>query len=558
VTKSMFSKLFFISLIITIFNWGIFLNPVFSYSSPDVPVRHWSYEAVEKMAIAGLLSVSGIDTRPMTRVQMAYKIKEAVDNIEEENIPAYLCLDREQIEYLQGLLYKLVDEFRNELILIGVTTAEKEGRDEGAVRDKFFKFNLISPVRTEQRLVSVKARKDVLLENENGLRLEKGYNLRTRAYPWVNIGNSFSQDLPGESGFTFSAVPAFRVAGSDTELFFDEVAAKFSMFNMELSAAKSAMWWGPGFHGSMLISNNVKPLSLIRIRTINNFRFPWVFENLGLFGGNFFISKLEKDRAVPSPTFAGLRLEWAPLPYFTVSANRTSIMGGKGRKKLRLKDYWNTFVAKNELSHSVEGNALDTDQLASFDTRFVMPLRPEARVASGLELYGEWAGEDKFAFWENESPGYLVGLFLTDVFRSKGADFRVEYAKNKPGWYDHGIFDATASTGTAYTYKNEIMGHHMGGDADDLFLRISKEMPFLSTPYFDAVKAGCQLDFERHRITAPPQEKLTEVAADVRWSHSDTVALILRYEFEYYKNFNNVSGTTAKNHIVLLEGDFKF
>gem|GEM_PF-909690 len=550
-------KLFFILLIITIFNWGAFLNPVFSYSSADVPVHHWSYEAVDKLAIAGLLSVSGLDTRPMTRVQMAYKIKEAVDNIEEENIPTYLCLDREQIEYLQGMLYKLVDEFRSELVLIGVTTADKETRDDRAAKDKFYKFNLASPMRVEQRLASVKLRKDVLLENENGLRVEEGFNLRVRAYPWVNVYSPLGRDLPGEPGFAFSAAPTLKVAGNGTELFFDEVAAKFSMFNMELSVAKSAMWWGPGFNGAMLLSNNAKPLSIIKIRTINNFRFPWVFENLGLFGGSFFISKLEKDRNVPSPNFAGLRLEWAPLPYFTVSANRTSIMGGEGRKKFRLKDYWNTFVTKNELSHSIEGNALDTDQLASFDGKFVMPFRPEVRAASGMELYGEWAGEDKFAFWENELPGYLVGIFLTDILRDKGTDLRVEYARDKAGWYEHGIFNAGA-TATAYTYKGEIMGHHMGGDADDIFLRISKEAPFLCTPYFDAVKAGCQLDFERHGITLAAPEKLAEVTADIKWSHSDTVALLLKYEFEYYRNAGNISGRTARNHIVLLEGDFKF
>ncbi|MDD5449880.1 MAG: capsule assembly Wzi family protein [Candidatus Omnitrophica bacterium] len=517
-----------------------------AYSSADVPVHHWSYESIDKLAIAGLVSLSGFDARPMTRVQMAYKIKEAIDNIEAGQLPHDLSLDREYIEYLQTFLYKLMNEFRQELILIGVTVAQIENSQEAPSTDRFFNFNATRPIKTEHRYARIKSGNDILLENENGLRLEEGYNLRARVYQWINIFNHF----------TFSVTPALRATENDTELFFDEADAKFSIRNVEISLAKSAMWWGPGFHGSMLISNNAKPLTLARIRSINNFKLPWVFEKLGSFGVNFFVSKLEKDRAVPEPLFSGLRLEWAPLPYLIVGANRTSIMQGKGRQGFHLNDYWNTFVAKNELSHGQPSDK-DTDQLASFDAKFVVPLSPATLIASGIELYGEWAGEDKFAFWENESPGYLLGFFLPNIFRDKGTDLRVEYAKNKSGWYNHGIYNA-AGGGTAYTYEGNIIGHHMGGDADDLFLRISKELSFLSTPYFDTVKVGAQFDFERHGLSLGVKEKKTEFAADILWSHANDVWLYFAYELEKYENFQFASGNRSRNHIVLLGADIKF
>ncbi|MCM8789789.1 MAG: capsule assembly Wzi family protein, partial [Candidatus Omnitrophica bacterium] len=212
--------------------------------------------------------------------------------------------------------------------------------------------------------------------------------------------------------------------------------------------------------------------------------------------------------------------------------------------------------SKDEFS-TTEIKRTDTDQLASLDLKFVMPLRPELRIASGLEVYGEWAGEDRFSFWENESPGFLAGLFLADFFKDKGTDFRVEYAKNKPAWYNHGLYNALG-TATAYTYEGEIIGHHMGGDADDLFFRVSKELPFLSTPYFDAVKAGVQLDIERHGLSQAMQEKKIEFAADFLWSHSDRVAFSLRYEVENYRNFDYIAGKTARNHIFWAELNLKF
>ncbi|NQU74054.1 MAG: hypothetical protein HQ547_05045 [Candidatus Omnitrophica bacterium] len=500
------------------------------------------------MAISGLLSLSGIDTKPMTRVQMAYKIKEAMDNIEEEKIPYYLSLDREHIIYLQNILYKLIDEFRQELILIGVTTAQTHPEVEKSKLEKIFDFNIGAPVRTEHRFVNVNSGSDMLLENENGIRLEDGYNLRTRAYPWMNVLDTF----------TFSARPVLRITENDTEISLDEGAAKLSLFNVELSLAKSAMWWGPGFHGAMLMSNNAKPLSLVRIRSINNFKLPWVFSNMGSFGVNFFASKLEEDRNIREPKFVGLRIEYSPLPYLCLGANRTSIMGGKDRPKLDLGDYWKIFMARSADEFSPgEIRKTDTDQLASFDIKFTMPLRPEVRIASGLEVYAEWAGEDRFSFWENESPGLLAGFFLTDLFRDKGTDLRFEYAKNKPAWYRHGLYNASVS-GTAYTYEGEIMGHHMGGDADSIFFRISKDVPFLTTPYFDSVKVGAQIDRERHRLNDPIQEEKVEVAFDTSWAHSSTLFFSLRYEFEKYKNFDYVSGKGSENHIFLAEVDMKF
>jgi hypothetical protein len=334
---------------------------------------------------------------------------------------------------------------------------------------------------------------------------------------------------------------------------------KFSAFNMEIAAQKSAMWWGSGYHGSMLLSNNAKPLKLVRLRTVNNFRFPWVFAKVGTFGGNFFISKLEEDRVIPKPTFMGLRLEWSPIPCLAIGATRTDICGGKGRPKLRLKDYWKIFVGRGDDEFSsTDIKRTDTDQLASFDARFVLPLSPEARIASGLEVYGEWAGEDRFSFWENESPGFVAGFFLTDLFRDKGTDFRFEYAKNKPAWYIHGIYNASDKSTLAYTYQGEIMGHHMGSDADDLFFRISKTIAFLSTPYFESVKIGAQLDMERHGLSLATKEKKTEIVADILWAHAEQVKLLLRYEFEGYRNFDYVAGRYSKNHIVLVEADIDF
>jgi len=47
---------------------------------------------------------------------------------------------------------------------------------------------------------------------------------------------------------------------------------------------------------------------------------------------------------------------------------------------------------------------IDLDQLASFDAKLLIPLDPRIPVASAMELYGEWAGEDNLPFMKTNLP----------------------------------------------------------------------------------------------------------------------------------------------------------
>ncbi|MFH1848161.1 MAG: capsule assembly Wzi family protein [Candidatus Omnitrophota bacterium] len=491
----------------------------------------------------------------MTRIQMANKIKEAVDNIENDKLPYYLSLDREHLEYLQSLLYELMEEFRRELITIGVTVAQIEDDDVDSDDDeraldlsKFMDFKPVSQVDTEQVFTSLGSADSIPMENKNGLRLDDGYNLRLRSNAWITFFNHL----------TFSARPAFRLTDNENEIFLDEAAAKLAVSNVELSVEKSGMWWGPGAHGAMLMSNNAEPLSVVRLRSITPFQLPWELKHMGSFGLNFFVGRLEKDRRVPRPDIAGLRIGYSPLPYLSLGASRVAVMGGDNRANPRSGDYWKIFMAKAKDEFTTgEEKRTDTDQLAAMDMKFAIPFGPDNFIATGMEAYTEWAGEDRFSFWENESPGLLMGLFLTNLFRDEGTDFRVEYAKNKPAWYNHGIFNA-AGTGTAYTYKGDVIGHHMGGDSDDFFIRISKELPFLSNPFFNSIGIGAQLDIERNDLSGSTGQEKIETGADVLLTTIDRLDILLKYEMEYYRNLNGVSGKTARNHIVSLEGNLRF
>ena len=63
----------------------------------------------------------------------------------------------------------------------------------------------------------------------------------------------------------------------------------------------------------------------------------------------------------------------------------------------------------------------------------------------------------------------MTGVFLPTLFGSAAHDLRVEWARNHwrgngPAWYVHGV----SGGGYAHFYRNRVLGHPMGTDAQNL------------------------------------------------------------------------------------------
>ena len=93
---------------------SIFFSPIILLAHPsvDVPLRHWSYDAIEKLAILNLCDIADIGARPVSRIKMAHIIKSAIEKSREYE----LDFDWDEQEYLEMLLYNLIYEFREEQI----------------------------------------------------------------------------------------------------------------------------------------------------------------------------------------------------------------------------------------------------------------------------------------------------------------------------------------------------------------------------------------------------------------------------------------------------------
>jgi hypothetical protein len=83
-----------------------------------------------------------------------------------------------------------------------------------------------------------------------------------------------------------------------------------------------------------------------------------------------------------------------------------------------------------------------------------------------------------------------VGIYAPKGLFEK--DFRIEYAHlTDPSWYVHSVYQS------GYTYKNRILGHHVGGAGKDLYL----EQELLNT---NRVKGKIMFDYEERGIAIAP------------------------------------------------------
>ena len=307
----------------------------------------------------------------------------------------------------------------------------------------------------------------------------------------------------------------------------------------EVEVGKDSMWWGPGYHGSMLMSNNAEPFKMIKLSTPTPVSLPWIFRALGPFKVVWFLTQLEEDRPVPRPNLTGVRINFKPHPAVELGLSRAMIFGGEGRPKYSFGDYFKAFSGRNE---SLSGNK-ENDQLGGFDASVLLPVDWLMPVKS-VKLYTDWVGEDEGGGLPSKW-GCLYGIKFFDIFKTGKTDLDIEYANDHvPGspdvFYTHGLYRA------GYTYKSRIIGHFMGTDSEDLFFRL--------THYLNKdIILGLQYDTEKSNLSSSPQPTIDRIQSDITLFAPKGWQLNAGYRYELTKN-----SPLPDNHIVFMQLTYDF
>lgn len=305
----------------------------------------------------------------------------------------------------------------------------------------------------------------------NGLRLTlggvdrpyrvRGFGERTREEGEASLGAGFERGR-------FSARLSATVAANpedNRDLRWDGSFAGARIGNWWLGASASERWWGPGWDGSLALSNSARPVPALalRRREAKSFETRWL-SWLGPWTTQVLWGQLEGSRERPNARLFAWRLAFRPLRSLEFGVTRTAQWCGSGRPC-----GVGTFV---DLLSGIRDNATQNvsredepgNQLAGYDLRWSF----NAGSVPGA-LYMQAIGEDE----QSGRPSGFLALLGAETWRTlangSSARFYIEYADtacsaitdSEPNFgcaYEHSIYT------DGYRYRGRPLGHSLDAD----------------------------------------------------------------------------------------------
>lgn len=333
---------------------------------------------------------------------------------------------------------------------------------------------------------------------------------------------------------------------SDAELRLHRGYVKINIANFETQVGRDSLWWGPGYHGALLMSNNAHPFDMIKLSNPEPVLLPWIFSYLGPTKFNLIFAQLHDQRTGierANPCLYGLRLNIKPHPYLELGVSHVNIFGGAGRRDLSATD-----IAKILYSNTNrDGQKTDSNAEVAIDLALTIPnVKKYIFFAEGLKLYGEWGAED--TGMPPDRRAGLGGLALLKPFGLERAVIRGEYAKISPGsvpgcWYVHDSYPMR--------YDNRIFGHHAGTDSDDIFVEWSQ----------DVEKFSYKLSYDRERSGIGSQnyeQTKNQYGIEFGYLFNNNFKVTMQYAYEDIKNLGYVQDLCRKNHFIGTTINFDF
>lgn len=439
----------------------------------NLPLHHWAYEAIERLSALGLIDGAMLGAKPYSRNQAAKYVTRAIE---------------------RGLTDPLLNRLRREF------RAELEGLQPGALRHG-------ARLQAEVDGASIGGGQKVRFrENSGGEHWVDGVHSRADLRGWV--------DLNGLASLTVQ--PTF--ISSTDNAYLREFSLKIVRFNIALEAGRGSLWWGHGHHGSLLVTDHAFPLDMIKLGSEEAFRLPGKLGGLGEWKVQSFLAQLERERDFPRARLFGLRVGYMPAGWLELGLTRLTQFNGEGRDQ----SFPQTVIDAYRDAPN-QGGDLEVNEQAMLDFRATL---------AGLQLYGELGSEDKWSKTIPSRAAFLAGIYIPQLFRGDSTDLRIEYAdtdytRRNSGvpqvWYNNGTYRS------GMRHRGFPLGHHMGTDAIDLFVRATR-------PLTDKLQLGTSFNLQERDRGQPVHETKREAAFDLTWWPSARAQVTLGYAYQRLKN----------------------
>src|SRR5437867_4416606 len=285
-------------------------------ASVNLPLHHWSYEAIERLVALGVIDRAMVVAKPYSRKQAAKYVAQALERIRADQVSA----DGREV-LAEPLLERLMQFLQPELVEIGAV-AGPNGSPRGVVR-------VGGRLQVEGDAFSVGHGSVRLRENRMGQYYANGEQAQTDLRGWVELSDFLALTFDPKYISNAHAL-GLGATENNHNAYLQEFNAKLTLFNVAVQAGRSTNWWGPGYRGSLLLTDHAFPLDMVQVGSDEPFRLPWVLSSLGEWRINTFLTRLERDRDFPRAEVFGLRLSYLPASWLELGANRLTQFDGRG------------------------------------------------------------------------------------------------------------------------------------------------------------------------------------------------------------------------------------
>lgn len=234
--------------------------------------------------------------------------------------------------------------------------------------------------------------------------------------------------------------------------------------NWSVAVSTLDRWWGPGWDGSLVLSNNARPIPAVTF----NRNFTDAFESrwlswLGPWDFSVMMGQLESDRVVPDALFFGMRFNFRPLPSLEIGLSRTAQWCGDGRP-CDASVFSDLLLGQDNIGDDNIGDSNEPgNQLAGIDFRWSL-----AGMSVPAAVYGQFIGEDEAGGF----PSRYIGQFGVEAYGRWSNNWSWRWFGEFAGTscqfyetserfncaYNHVIYQ------TGYRYRGRSIGH--GADND--------------------------------------------------------------------------------------------
>ncbi|MBI2375334.1 MAG: hypothetical protein HYV07_15165 [Deltaproteobacteria bacterium] len=406
--------------------------------SNGVPLDRPVYETLERLASSGVVDGHLTGTRPISGREAMRMISEAHQRLEQVHGTRH--------DWDEDLLYLVAD----------VDTGVSLSRDldwtvffKPLVDPELTILHLSGPASTPRGLPVTQ---HALITQNAGVEASEGLNTYLR----------FASEL-GFGPFSGYVEPVFWFTEKTSTPYPNRAYAKLGLLGVELTAGLESLWWGQAKRGSLALSNNARPVPMVRLAFAEPVLLPWFLSALGPVQVDLFAAQLEEDRDVRSPALAGFRLNFKPHPALELGASRLAILGGE-KVKLAALDILETVLGIEE-------------ELPSY-TLLVADFR---LTAEQFQVYGEAGMEDVHGLVQTD-VAYILGVFVP--YFARYFDARLEWADLSPSdWYQSPTFSS------GYTHRGRVLGHPIGGGGRELYVELGAGLKGSKIAAFGAYQA---------------------------------------------------------------------